>query len=64
MIVCAIYFSGYVLAYILLRKCFIKKDWVWSYKDRGIGLFASIGSWITVIVALIELSDDNKPAKW
>lgn len=64
MIPCSIYFCGYILGYIFLRKSFIKKGGDWTAKDRAIGLFASLGSWITVVVALIELCDDNKMVKW
>ena len=60
-----IYLVGYVASYISLKGYLQKDDPTWTIGDRVFGLFASLFSWIGVLVTLvlsIKLSD--KPAKW
>lgn len=74
LIAIAIYFSGDILSYKLMKynrtelKTGIGAKVVWSNRDRAFCLGLSSFSWISVgaiscVIALDHL-DDDKPAKW
>lgn len=67
MIATIIYLTGYVAAYLLGRKSFIKYVRIWTVSDRNNMLFFSLLSWIgflTHAICILTDYDNNKPAKW
>lgn len=71
MILMAIYLTGYVAAYFMLRLFITRGDMgVWTVRDRVWALVWALTSWIAATVGIvgyiserIEI-DYDKPAKW
>lgn len=63
-----IYFLGIIPAYFAFRHYLVRDGFKWTIGDRRFTIFISFASWLSVIVwlffTLIDLTDNNKPAKW
>lgn len=53
MIVFILYLIGYVLSYILGKKCFINTFGFWTVRDRLFHLFIALASWVSALVFVV-----------
>ncbi len=75
MVILMIYFIGYVIAYIVLKKSWLflmRQDGKWTIQYRNLALLMALISWISVLTCLwndlitriLSKNKNNTEAKW
>lgn len=67
-LIIALYVSGCVVGYLLVRLSVKKQFKGWTKGDRAFAMFSCLTSWLCACVALLQIleeeTNNDKSAKW